>query len=151
MSSGGARSLLTLSAVYETKRALLGTASRMRKPENILLRRHRLIKSGGFSLAFVCALNFSSLGAAVIKLPLSATKTAASSTDLMANASIQSPAGNHQGAVVAKAIPAAQSLTPIPEISVLFPIIGLVVAIALTQLLRRRRISHQRSGPPNGR
>ena len=150
MSSGGAKSLLTLSAVYETKRALLGTASRMRKPENILLR-YRLIKSGGFSLAFFCALNFSSLGAAVIKLPLSATKTATSSTDLVANASIQSLGDNHQVAVVAKATPAARSLTPIPEISVLFPIIGLVVAIALTQLLRRRRISHQRSAPPNGR
>jgi phosphate/sulfate permease len=122
----------------------------MRKPENIhLLRSHRLTKSGGFALAFYCALNFSSLGAAVIKLPLSATKTAASSTDL-ANASIQSPVGNHQGAVLAKATPTAQSLTPIPEISVLFPIIGLVIAIALTQLLRRRRIS-QRSGSSNGR
>jgi phosphate/sulfate permease len=123
----------------------------MRKPENIhLLRRYRLIKSGGFALAFYCALNFSSLGAAVIKLPLSATKTVASSTDLVANASIQSPVGNHQGAVLAKATPTAQSLTPIPEISVLFPIIGLVIAIALTQLLRRRRIS-QRSGSSNGR
>jgi phosphate/sulfate permease len=123
----------------------------MRKPENIhLLRSHRLTKSGGFALAFYCALNFSSLGAAVIKLPLSATKTAASSTDLVANTSIQSPVGNHQGAVLAKATPTAQSLTPIPEISVLFPIIGLVIAIALTQLLRRRRIS-QRSGSPNGR
>jgi hypothetical protein len=39
------------------------------------------------------------------------------------------------------------TMTPVPEMSALFPIIGLVVAVSLTQLLRRRRIAQLRSGP----
>ena len=124
----------------------------MRKPENIhLLRRYRLIRSGGFALALFWALNFYSPGAAaVVKLSQDATKPGASSAGLVANASTQTPTDNRQDALLVSAAPATRSLTPIPEISVLFPIIGLVVAIALTQLLRRRRIAQQRSSLPNG-
>ena len=42
-------------------------------------------------------------------------------------------------------------LTPIPEIGALFPIIGLIVAIAATQILRRRRLAQQRSSSSSGR
>ena len=37
------------------------------------------------------------------------------------------------------------TLTPVPEISALFPIIGLVAAVAVTQFLRRRRIAQLRA------
>ena len=37
------------------------------------------------------------------------------------------------------------TLTPVPEISSLFPIIGLVAAVAVTQFLRRRRIAQLRA------
>lgn len=37
-------------------------------------------------------------------------------------------------------------MAPVPEMSALFPIIGLIVAVSLTQLLRRRRITQLRSG-----
>jgi hypothetical protein len=37
------------------------------------------------------------------------------------------------------------TLTPVPEISALFPIIGLVAAVAVTQFLRRRRIAQVRA------
>ena len=40
------------------------------------------------------------------------------------------------------------TLTPIPELGALFPIVGLVVAVAITEILRRRRAAHLRSGPP---
>jgi hypothetical protein len=36
-------------------------------------------------------------------------------------------------------------LAPRPEWSAIFPIIGLVAAVAITQLLRRRRIAQIRS------
>lgn len=53
------------------------------------------------------------------------------------------------GAVNGGVLPVAfqATLAPIPEMSALFPIIGLVVAVSLTQLLRRRRIAQSRSGP----
>jgi hypothetical protein len=37
------------------------------------------------------------------------------------------------------------TLTPVPEIGALFPIIGLVAAVAVTQFLRRRRIAQARA------
>ena len=37
------------------------------------------------------------------------------------------------------------------EMGILFPIIGLFAAVAVTQLLRRRRIAQLRSGPSAGR
>ena len=37
------------------------------------------------------------------------------------------------------------TLTPVPEISALFPIIGLVAAVAVTQFLRRRRMAQVRA------
>ncbi len=53
------------------------------------------------------------------------------------------------GAVNGGVLPVAfqATLAPVPEISALFPIVGLVVAVSLTQLLRRRRIAQLRSGP----
>jgi hypothetical protein len=36
-------------------------------------------------------------------------------------------------------------LTPVPELSALFPIIGLIAAVAVTQVLRRRRIAQLRA------
>ncbi|MBA3608831.1 MAG: hypothetical protein H0W43_10055 [Chthoniobacterales bacterium] len=41
------------------------------------------------------------------------------------------------------------TLAPVPEISALFPIVGLVAAIATTQILRRRRIAQLRAGGPS--
>lgn len=53
------------------------------------------------------------------------------------------------GAVNGGVLPVAfqATLAAIPELSALFPIIGLVVAVSLTQLLRRRRVAQLRSGP----
>ena len=53
------------------------------------------------------------------------------------------------GAVNGGVLPVAfqATMAPVPEMSSLFPIIGLVVAISLTQLLRRRRMAQSRSGP----
>ncbi len=52
------------------------------------------------------------------------------------------------GATIADVLPVAfrASLAPVPEMSALFPIIGLILAVSLTQLLRRRRLAHSRSG-----
>jgi hypothetical protein len=41
-------------------------------------------------------------------------------------------------------------LAPIPEMGALFPVIGLIVAVAITQILRRRRIAQLRAGSPGG-
>ncbi|MGI8438174.1 MAG: hypothetical protein ACR2NX_14965 [Chthoniobacterales bacterium] len=51
------------------------------------------------------------------------------------------------GAVNGGVLPVSFQATmePIPEMSALFPIIGLIVAVAITQLLRRRRITQSRS------
>ncbi len=53
------------------------------------------------------------------------------------------------GAVSGGVLPVAfqATMAPIPEMSSLFPIIGLVVAVSLTQLLRRRRMAQSRGGP----
>jgi hypothetical protein len=40
-------------------------------------------------------------------------------------------------------------LAPIPEMGALFPIIGIIVAITITQILRRRRIAQLRAASPN--
>jgi hypothetical protein len=40
-------------------------------------------------------------------------------------------------------------LAPIPGMGALFPIIGIIVAIAITQILRRRRIAQLRAASPN--
>lgn len=50
------------------------------------------------------------------------------------------------GAVNGGVLPVAfqATLAPIPEMSALFPIIGLIIAVSLTQLLRRRRIVQSR-------
>ena len=113
----------------------------------------RLIKRRCLILTFVCAMNVWPTQAAVMKLSQDqAIKGTANSALLVANSAADLPNGNIQPATPANTpLPATQSLTPIPEISVLFPIIGLAVAISLTQLLRRRRISQQRSSSPNGR
>ena len=52
------------------------------------------------------------------------------------------------GALSGDVLPIAfqATMAPIPEMSALFPIIGLVVAVSLTQLLRRRRMAQTRSG-----
>lgn len=42
------------------------------------------------------------------------------------------------------------TLAAVPEMSALFPIVGLVAAIAITQILRRRRIAQLRAGSPGG-
>jgi hypothetical protein len=52
-------------------------------------------------------------------------------------------AGSVSGTLMTAAFQA--TLTPVPEISALFPIIGLVAAIAVTQILRRRRIAQLRA------
>lgn len=51
----------------------------------------------------------------------------------------------------AAAMPVAfqSTLTPVPEISALFPIVGLIAAVALTQILRRRRIAQLARPPRN--
>jgi len=41
-------------------------------------------------------------------------------------------------------------LTAVPEMSAFFPIVGLLAAIAITQILRRRRIAQLRAGSPGG-
>lgn len=53
------------------------------------------------------------------------------------------------GALSGDVLPIAfqATLAPVPEMSALFPIIGLVVAVSLTQLLRRRRVAQSRGGP----
>lgn len=50
------------------------------------------------------------------------------------------------GAVNGGVLPVAfqATLAPIPEMSALFPIIGLIIAVSLTQLLRRRRVVQSR-------
>lgn len=52
------------------------------------------------------------------------------------------------GALSGDVLPVAfqATLAPVPEMSALFPIIGLVLAVSLTQLLRRRRVAQLRSG-----
>lgn len=52
------------------------------------------------------------------------------------------------GALSGGVLPAAfqASLTAVPEVSALFPIVGLIIAVSLTQFLRRRRMSQLRSG-----
>lgn len=52
------------------------------------------------------------------------------------------------GALSGGVLPVAfqATLAPIPEMGALFPIIGLIVAVSLTQLLRRRRMAQLRSG-----
>jgi beta-lactamase regulating signal transducer with metallopeptidase domain len=52
-------------------------------------------------------------------------------------------AGSVSGTLMTVAFQA--TLTPVPEISALFPIIGLVAAVAVTQVLRRRRIAQVRA------
>ena len=52
-------------------------------------------------------------------------------------------AGSVSGTLMTVAFQA--TLTPVPEISALFPIIGLVAAVAVTQFLRRRRIAQLRA------
>jgi hypothetical protein len=51
--------------------------------------------------------------------------------------------GALNGSVLAFAFQA--EFNAVPEMSALFPIVGLIVAIALTQLLRRRRIAQSRT------
>nr|MBA3726894.1 hypothetical protein [Armatimonadota bacterium] len=55
------------------------------------------------------------------------------------------------GAVSGDVLPVAfqATLAPLPEMSALFPIIGLIAAVALTQVLRRRRIAQSRASSPN--
>ena len=48
------------------------------------------------------------------------------------------------------ALPSLAMLAPSPEWSAIFPIIGLIAAVAVTQLLRRRRIAQLRSSSLSG-
>ena len=52
------------------------------------------------------------------------------------------------GAVTGGVLPVAfqATLAAVPEMGALFPILGLIVAVSLTELLRRRRIAQSRSG-----
>ena len=52
-------------------------------------------------------------------------------------------AGSVSGTLMTVAFQA--TLTPVPEIGALFPIIGLVAAVAVTQFLRRRRMAQVRA------
>ncbi|HEY3664176.1 MAG TPA: hypothetical protein VGL24_13565 [Chthoniobacterales bacterium] len=54
------------------------------------------------------------------------------------------------GAINGGVLPVAfqATLSAVPEMSALFPIVGLIVAIAITQILRRRRIAQLRAGSP---
>ncbi len=56
------------------------------------------------------------------------------------------------GALSGGVLPVAfqATLAPVPEMSALFPIVGLIAAIAITQILRRRRIAQLRAGSPGG-
>ncbi len=56
------------------------------------------------------------------------------------------------GAITGGVLPVAfqATLAPVPEMSALFPIVGLIVAIAITQILRRRRIAQLRAGTSSG-
>lgn len=55
------------------------------------------------------------------------------------------------GALSGDVLPVAfqASLSPVPEMSALFPIIGLIVAVSLTQILRRRRIAQHQTDSPS--
>jgi len=117
-----------------------------------LIRGNRLTKSGILAFTFLWILNFGPLQAAVVQLSQSETKVTANSAQILAKDSGHSLQPNRQAAVATNAIVlSVRSLTSIPEISVLFPIIGLVIAISLTQLLRRRRIAQQRSSSSDSR
>lgn len=52
------------------------------------------------------------------------------------------------GALSGGVLPAAfqASLSAVPEVSALFPIVGLIIAVSLTQFLRRRRMAQLRGG-----
>lgn len=52
------------------------------------------------------------------------------------------------GALSGDVLPVAfrASLTAVPEVSALFPIVGLIIAVSLTQFLRRRRMAQLRGG-----
>ncbi|MGI8889587.1 MAG: hypothetical protein ACR2G0_02235 [Chthoniobacterales bacterium] len=54
------------------------------------------------------------------------------------------------GAISGDVLPVAfqASLTPVPEMSALFPIIGLVAAVSVTQILRRRKIARDEANSP---
>ena len=54
------------------------------------------------------------------------------------------------GSARAAALPSLAMLAPSPEWSAIFPIIGLIAAVAVTQLLRRRRIAQLRASSSNG-
>lgn len=56
------------------------------------------------------------------------------------------------GALTGGVLPVAfqATLAAVPEMSALFPIVGLIAAIAITQILRRRRIAQLRAGSPGG-
>lgn len=55
------------------------------------------------------------------------------------------------GALSGDVLPVAfqATLAPIPELSALFPVLGLVAAVSATQILRRRRIAQLRAGSPS--
>ena len=55
------------------------------------------------------------------------------------------------GSLSGDVLPVASHATraPIPETGALFPVLGLIAAVAITQILRRRRIAHLRSGSPS--
>lgn len=51
--------------------------------------------------------------------------------------------GSQNMAVAAMSIASGPGPMPVPEMSALFPIVGLIVAISCTQILRRRRVAQQ--------
>ena len=76
-----------------------------------------------------------------------------SSSDMLSVrvADFANSAFSSMGALSGDVLPVAfqETLAAVPEMSALFPIVGLIVAIATTQILRRRRIAQLRAGPPN--
>lgn len=52
-----------------------------------------------------------------------------------------------RGNILPAAFPATRA--PTSGTGALFPVLGLIVAVVITQVLRRRRIAHLRSGTPS--
>src|SRR5882762_763885 len=76
---------------------------------------------------------------------------ASSQVDAIQGFSIQDPTRPAMpGAARNAVLPSVAMLAPSPKWSAIFPIIGLIAAVAVTQLLRRRRIAQLRSSSSTG-
>ena len=110
----------------------------------------RLFHAGALGLACVCAFHAMPIRGAVAQLPQSAV-AAASTSPFLPQDPTQFAGGKAPIAVAKANATTPRLLMAIPEMGILFPVIGLVVAISVTQFLRRRRISQDRSGSSNSR